>query len=301
MPLNVPSFQGSHADAVTLALYKVISDSLTRPQSDALVEMLLTVLCNISPYVKSFALESSLKLLSLVERCSRPGYLFRSAYTHHGLVLLLEMITNIIQYQYEGNTMLIYSVLRQKHVFEQLANLELKKKTRSEGDGGYVASPTSDATIASHANGASVQEAPPAADPAVDSALAPNGNAEFADDGKDEVVEGVWVPTEQWLVKIKDKMPSMAIQCMVEYLSKRIEELCKKVDVIEQDEVLKYIRTTTMVGILPVPHPIVIRTYQASCYTAMWFTSYMWGVLFTRSQRMPLYDWKKIRLVVINQ
>eukprot|EP00413_Alexandrium_margalefii_P009677 CAMPEP_0204545910 /NCGR_PEP_ID=MMETSP0661-20131031/21622_1 /ASSEMBLY_ACC=CAM_ASM_000606 /TAXON_ID=109239 /ORGANISM="Alexandrium margalefi, Strain AMGDE01CS-322" /LENGTH=32 /DNA_ID= /DNA_START= /DNA_END= /DNA_ORIENTATION= len=32
-----------------------------------------------------------------------------------------------------------------------------------------------------------------------------------------------------------------------------------------------------MVGILPVPHPIVIRTYQASSYTAMWFTSYMWG------------------------
>ncbi|CAJ1425986.1 unnamed protein product [Effrenium voratum] len=50
------------------------------------------------------------------------------------------------------------------------------------------------------------------------------------------------------------------------------------------------------VGILPVPHPIVIRTYQASTYTSMWFTSYMWGVIFTRSQRMPLYDWKKIRL-----
>lgn len=41
----------------------------------------------------------------------------------------------------------------------------------------------------------------------------------------------------------------------------------------------------------------------------MWFTSYMyaaldiklsephmrWGVIFSRSQRMPLYDWKKIR------
>jgi len=91
-----------------------------------------------------------------------------------------------------------------------------------------------------------------------------------------------------------------AILCMFEYLGPMVQGMCTEGDVSDQDAVLKYLRQTTMVGILPVPHPIVIRTYQASSYTSMWFTSYMWGVLFTRSQRMPLYDWKKIRLVVIN-
>lgn len=94
-------------------------------------------------------------------------------------------------------------------------------------------------------------------------------------------------------------MSLQTVLCLVDFLTVEVEK-CKKDDVIEQAEVLKYLKGTTMVGILPVPHPIVIRSYQASTYTAMWFTSYMWGVIFTRSQRMPLYDWQKIRLVVIN-
>merc|ERR1719296_471060 len=87
--------------------------------------MLLTVLCNVSPYIKSFALESCLKLLSLLDRCARPSYLFRSAFTHHGLIFLIEMLNNIAQYQFEGNAMLVYSVLRQKEVFHTLRDLEL--------------------------------------------------------------------------------------------------------------------------------------------------------------------------------
>jgi len=135
VPLVIPQFQGCHADVVALSLHKVISDSIPRSQNDALVEMLLTVLCNVSPYVKCFALESCLKLLSLVERCSRPGYLFRSAFTHHGLTFLLEMINNVIQYQFEGNSMLVYSVLRQKECFQQLNDLQLPKGRGSSNNG----------------------------------------------------------------------------------------------------------------------------------------------------------------------
>mmetsp|Transcript_103541 Transcript_103541/g.267799 ORF Transcript_103541/g.267799 Transcript_103541/m.267799 type:complete len:818 (+) Transcript_103541:48-2501(+) len=261
VPLSLPAFQGCHADVVALALHKVISDSISRPQNDALVEMLLTVLCNVSPYIKCFALESCLKLLSLIDRCSRPAYIFRSAFTHHGLIFLIEMLNNIIQYQYEGNAMLVYSTLRQKEVFHRLADLKLPQRPPSQSQ---------------------IEE-----------------STESADGTPAEDVP--WNPNEAWLASLKKKMPLQAIVCLIDYLAPHVEVLCKKFDVIDQDEVLKYLKMTTMVGILPVPHPIVIRTYQASSYTAMWFTSYMWGVIFTRSQRMPLYDWKKIRLVVINQ
>mmetsp|Transcript_54381 Transcript_54381/g.157236 ORF Transcript_54381/g.157236 Transcript_54381/m.157236 type:complete len:839 (-) Transcript_54381:127-2643(-) len=254
LSLRIPAFQGCHADLVALTLHKVISDSLPRPANDALVEMLLTVLCNVSPYVKAFALESCLKLVALIDRCARPAYLFRSAFTHHGLGFLIEMVNNIIQYQFEGNSMLVYSVLRQKEVFQSLADLKLPPP-RTKGDGSTGG----------------------------------------------EAVEATWVPTEEWVKSIQKKLPLQAILCLIEYMSPQIEELCKMSDVTDQNHVLKFLKTTTMVGILPVPHPIVIRTYQASTYTSMWFTSYMWGVIFTRSQRMPLYDWKKIRLVIINQ
>merc|ERR1719183_3437380 len=80
----------------------------------------MTVLCNVSPYIKCYALESCLKLLSLIERCSRNVYLFKTAFANHGLIFLLELLNNVVQYQYEGNTMLVYSILRQKEIFKQL-------------------------------------------------------------------------------------------------------------------------------------------------------------------------------------
>lgn len=33
------------------------------------------------------------------------------------------------------------------------------------------------------------------------------------------------------------------------------------------------------------PHPIVIRKYQANEYTSLWFTAFLWGVIFLRNQR----------------
>lgn len=269
--LVLPSFKGSYADALTLCLYKVVSDCLCIPQSDALVEMLLTVLCNISPYVKCFCAECCLKLLSLVDRCGRASYLFRSAHTHHSLVFLLELLANVIQYQYEGNNMLIYSTLRQKAVFERIKNISVP------------ANSVRDVADASTANG--------------DETGATGVEAHGDSDGSETA--GKWSPTEEWLEAVKVKLPLQAITCTSDYLEAHVEA-CKRDDVIDQDEVLKFLKGTTMVGILPVPHPIVTRTYQASSYTAMWFTSYMWGVIFTRSQRMPLYDWRQIRLVVIN-
>merc|ERR1719284_1956674 len=95
----------------------------------------MTVLCNISPYVKCYALESCLKLLSLIERCSRPAYLFKTAFANHGLIFLLELLNNVVQYQYEGNTMLVYSILRQKEIFKQLGDLKLPDRFVQKAEG----------------------------------------------------------------------------------------------------------------------------------------------------------------------
>lgn len=300
MPLTIPTFKGCHADVLTLSLHKVISESLTKPQNEALVEMLMTVLCNISPYIKCYALESCLKLLSLVERCSRSVYLFKTAFANHALIFLLELLNNVVQYQYEGNTMLIYSILRQGDVFKNLQDLKLPApkeaaNTETVQVTGYPVPVPADADPSSNSG------AP--ADASVVAAASPEApsNGQGDSERQEQSYEELWTPTEEWLVAWKKKMPLQAIMCLIDYLAPQVESLCAEGDVTDQDEVLGFLRGTTMVGILPVPHPIVIRTYQASSYTAMWFTSYMWGVIFTRSQRLPLYDWKKIRLVVINQ
>ena len=51
-----------------------------------------------------------------------------------------------------------------------------------------------------------------------------------------------------------------------------------------------------MVGLLPVPHPIVIRKYHPNQFTNLWFTTYLWGVIFIQNQDRALYDGGSIKL-----
>lgn len=52
--------------------------------------------------------------------------------------------------------------------------------------------------------------------------------------------------------------------------------------------------------LLPVPHPIVIRKYHPNQHTAIWFTAFMWGVIFVRNQELPMFDGQKIRLFTVS-
>lgn len=52
---------------------------------------------------------------------------------------------------------------------------------------------------------------------------------------------------------------------------------------------MKFLQHGTLVGLLPVPHPILIRKYQANSGTTTWFRTYMWGVIYLR-----LVSWKFI-------
>ena len=50
----------------------------------------------------------------------------------------------------------------------------------------------------------------------------------------------------------------------------------------DESEILKFLQHGTLVGLLPVPHPILIRKYQANSGTTLWFRTYMWGVIYLR-------------------
>lgn len=76
------------------------------------------------------------KLVHLVEAFSTPWFLFSSPTNHHLVFFLLEIFNNVIQYQFDGNhsncrpirqtlgnSNLIYTIIRKRQVFYQLANL----------------------------------------------------------------------------------------------------------------------------------------------------------------------------------
>lgn len=67
----------------------------------------------------------------------------------------------------------------------------------------------------------------------------------------------------------------------------------------DEDSLVAWLKTSTAVGILPVPHPIMIRKYRPNQFTSVWFTTYMWGAIYLRSQRPLLWDASAIQLFVV--
>lgn len=77
----------------------------------------------VSPYLKTLSMVASTKLLHLLEAFSTPWFLFSSPSNHHLVFFLLEIFNNIIQYQFDGNSNLVYTIIRKRQIFHSLANL----------------------------------------------------------------------------------------------------------------------------------------------------------------------------------
>ncbi|KAG8222878.1 hypothetical protein J437_LFUL003523 [Ladona fulva] len=88
-----------------------------------LFDCLLTILVNVSPYLKTISMVGSTKLVHLLEAFATPWFLFASPSHHHLLFFLLEIFNNIIQYQFDGNSNLVYTIIRKRQVFHALASL----------------------------------------------------------------------------------------------------------------------------------------------------------------------------------
>jgi hypothetical protein len=216
----------------------------------------LTIICNVSPYCKSLSLEASMKLVGLFEVFVSRPFLY-SAEPHGTFVgMLLETFCNLAQYQFEGNPRVVYALVRQRALFDGLFKLT--------------------------AEGALAEAREVAAQKAAKSK---------------QTVQLPFEPTEEWLSSLKPANSQMTLQCLIQNVSGEIDEFCQAADGdVDESSVLGCISSLTMVGLLPVPHAIVIRQYQKNAMTSLWFTAQLWVVIFTQNQVMPLFDGGRIRL-----
>lgn len=86
---------GTHADLLVTVFHKIITTGHQRLQP--LFDCLLTILVNVSPYLKTLSMVASTKLLHLLEAFSTPWFLFSAPTNHHLVFFLLEIFNNIIQ------------------------------------------------------------------------------------------------------------------------------------------------------------------------------------------------------------
>ncbi|XP_060700349.1 protein HID1 isoform X1 [Hemiscyllium ocellatum] len=366
VPMDIPVFTGTHADLLIIVFHKIITSGHQRLQP--LFDCLLTIVVNVSPYLKSLSMVAANKLLHLLEAFSTTWFLFTASQNHHLVFFLLEVFNNIIQYQFDGNSNLVYAIIRKRNVFHQLANLPtdpaaiqkaLQKKKKStepisrtnsqEGvsmEGSRPAAPAEPGTLKtsliatpgidklteksqvsedgtlSRVDQSQAQPASPA-----ESCPAPLASDTEASSAGDALAAttcrtvweamprnperrrkpsslssaSLWVPSPDWVISWKSKLPLQTIMRLLQVLVPQVEKICIDKGLTDESEILKFLQHGTLVGLLPVPHPILIRKYQANAGTAMWFRTYMWGVIYLRNVDPPIWYDTDVKLFEIQR
>ncbi|XP_061740950.1 protein HID1-like [Nerophis ophidion] len=353
VPMDIPVFTGTHADLLIVVFHKIITTGHQRLQP--LFDCLLTIIVNVSPYLKSLSMVAANKLLHLLEAFSTSWFLFSAVQNHHLVFFLLEAFNNIIQYQFDGNCNLVYAIIRKRNVFHQLANLQsdpasiqkaLQRKRKSPD---VISRTSSQETVSMEGSRPAVPAEPgtlkaslvaipgieklteksqvsedgtmvslPKMEHSEQNAAAGTSDTESNSGRDNEDVfyteaemersrlssassASPWAPTKDWVLSWKCKLPLQTIMRLLQVLVPQVEKICIDKGLTDESEILKFLQHGTLVGLLPVPHPILIRKYQANAGTAMWFRTYMWGVVYLRNVDPPIWYDTDVRLFEIQK
>ncbi|KAJ8263785.1 hypothetical protein GJAV_G00141260 [Gymnothorax javanicus] len=358
VPMDLPIFTGTHADLLIIVFHKLITNGHQRLQP--LYDCLLTVVVNVSPYLKSLSMVAANKLLHLLEVFSAPWFLLSASQNHHLLFFLLEAFNNIIQYQFDGNSNLVYVIIHKRGAFHQLANLPsdpasiqaaLQRKKRLAGG---MSHSISQETVSTESSRPAIPTEPGtlktslAATPGIDkltekSQVSEDGTMVSvlqseepktppknlpdhvrtsdteSNTGKEtEDILGMetesprrrllsasplspWVPMPEWVLSWKAKLPLQTVMRLLQVLVPQVEKICIDKGLTDESEILHFLQHGTLVGLLPVPHPILIRKYQPNAGTALWFRTYMWGVVYLRNADPPIWYDTDVKLFEIQR
>jgi len=86
---------------------------------------------------------------------------------------------------------------------------------------------------------------------------------------------------------------------MIEHVVPKVKQLCTG-EADDEEKIIAYLQRTTMVGVLPVPHPILIRKYHQNDGTNAWFHTFVFGCLFIRNSSPPIFYGTKVQLFQVN-
>eukprot|EP00158_Paraphelidium_tribonemae_P006495 Partr_v1_DN27846_c2_g1_i1_m22630 putative HID1 domain containing len=213
--LEIPDFRGCTADLLVLGLYSIMFT--TKGKTQPLYDCFLTIIANISPYIKSFAVVVATKLVHMFCTFSMPRFLLANEWNHILLFYLLDTFNNILQYQFDGNPHLVYEVLRRKDRFHSLKDMTHatavsivsdKQKKNSQDD---------------------LSQDPETSSPSDPKPLSPDSATKTLDDA--------------WFINWHSQLPLHTIMAILENLGPRIEELCREnewSDANGKSVVLKY-------------------------------------------------------------
>lgn len=309
LPCDIPVFSGGHADLICITLHKLVANGSVKLVP--LYSCFITVLCNVSPYWRSISLFAAVKLVNLFELFSSPKFLYSKEHSYRHLALLLEIFNNVVQYQFHGNPHLVYAIIRRKDSFGGLVSLTLPKVisqyqkvygekhlVQYDADAGekcrHVPSLENDDSNRDEPKDVPQEDTVPKEDK---ESISEHSTQDDTTTGCDH-----FEPTEEWLSKMKQSLPLETITRFLQHLVPIVDEIVeRKKGLVDEIEIIEVLKEVTLVGLLPVPHAIVVRTYQPNQYTSLWFTTFLWSVIFLRNQSLPIFDGDAIELFQVSE
>eukprot|EP01054_Gregarina_sp_Poly1_P007844 Gregarina_sp_Poly_1__7843@NODE_444_length_8342_cov_78_805438_g362_i0_p3_GENE_NODE_444_length_8342_cov_78_805438_g362_i0NODE_444_length_8342_cov_78_805438_g362_i0_p3_ORF_typecomplete_len710_score95_20Hid1/PF12722_7/4_3e21Hid1/PF12722_7/2_7e43Dymeclin/PF09742_9/7e55_NODE_444_length_8342_cov_78_805438_g362_i054707599 len=92
------------------------------------------------------------------------------------------------------------------------------------------------------------------------------------------------------------------IEKVISHLLPKVEAYCQDQGLNNHGQVLEYLAKTTLVGILPVPHKILVRNFLSSKDASTWIISYSWGMIFMKNEFLEWlpYDTENVQMIVFN-
>jgi hypothetical protein len=316
LPADLPLFEGSHIDLLIVVIHKLMVDG--QGKLSTLYSCFLTIIANASPYAKNLSMLASNKLLSILELFSSPRFLFARPNNYTFVVQLIETFNNIVQYQYESNGVLVYTILRRKDVFQKLADLTVEKwhlveaaksvKRQMAQAQAAVSSPNVSIPVGAVDNSPESKSADHVDDSQwVRDNAGPAGAGAFLENVPGSTpgqvaaapVDGdAWIPTDEWFGPVKKQIPLGTVLRLIAFLQPVIEQhVATMSGSVDDHTVVEFIKATTVVGILPVPHPILVRRYTPNQWTSLWYTTFIYSTIFLHVSRdIPLWDAGAIKL-----
>eukprot|EP00898_Chlorokybus_atmophyticus_P000087 jgi/Chlat1/1079/Chrsp110S01573 len=102
-------------------------------------------------------------------------------------------------------------------------------------------------------------------------------------------------PTKEWLQQAQAELPLSSVKRLLAALEPQTALL----GTTDLEQCKEFLRSSTLVGLLPVPNRIVTRKFQANEFTNLWFSAYLWSLIYLKTQDTeypPIFSGDTVKL-----
>ena len=260
---SLPLFHGRYQDLLILLLNKALCMRLLIDSN--LQTSLLSILFNLSPFVKQINVQSVSALMQLIAVYTNPSWLLHDSDSFLPIKMILDSILNMLAYNYEENPLLAFALLNQSKKITRFAESKLRDLTELKGK---------------------LEE------------------VKFANQDTDEEKEGEekkeqpWTPTEQWYEESKKTLPLKPIIAILSHVSNRLEKAYIVYESTEA-EILNLLKRISLIGVQEDVLKFAFMHFTIVPEIEAWLSGYLWKTILVRNFAAGIFVIDRVRYVVV--